>query len=234
MDFLLIRINKLIELGDFDNAKSLIDLISEIDNEEILIKKTEINLSLNNFDLVCLDIEKNRTKYKKKFCFGEKSLVNAYLGDVDLPNKDKKSIDIFILLKYSKDMSFYNLEKKLEKDEYFKTTYSLFKGGPYVMYVFTLKPMFKNDFKKFLKGKYSKFSQPAKIQIMRDRNTHSPLPLILRKDGKYRQYWETKLDAILPIDSEVWPIVEYDKEIFDKSEFKELMSISDLPLSLQR
>ena len=65
VDFLLIRINKLIELGDFDNAKSLIDLISEIDNEEILIKKTEINLSLNNFDLVCLDIEKNRTKYKK-------------------------------------------------------------------------------------------------------------------------------------------------------------------------
>ena len=65
VDLLLIRINKLIELGDFDNAKSLIDLISEIDNEEILIKKTEINLSLNNFDLVCLDIEKNRTKYKK-------------------------------------------------------------------------------------------------------------------------------------------------------------------------
>ena len=65
VDFLLIRINKLIELGDFDNAKLLIDLISEIDNEEILIKKTEINLSLNNFDLVCSDIEKNRTKYKK-------------------------------------------------------------------------------------------------------------------------------------------------------------------------
>ena len=64
-DFLLIRINKLIELGDFENAKSLIDLIPNIDNEEILVKKAEINLSLNNFDLVCSDVEINRTKYKK-------------------------------------------------------------------------------------------------------------------------------------------------------------------------
>ena len=64
-DYLLIRVNKLIELGDFENAKSLIDLIPNIDKEEILIKKNEINLSLNNFDLVCLDVEKNRIKYKK-------------------------------------------------------------------------------------------------------------------------------------------------------------------------
>jgi len=64
-DYLLIRVNKLIELGDFENAKSLIDLIPNIDNEEILIKKNEINLLLNNFDLVCLDVEKNRIKYKK-------------------------------------------------------------------------------------------------------------------------------------------------------------------------
>ncbi len=64
-DYLLIRVNKLIELGDFENAKSLIDFIPNIDNEEILIKKNEINLLLNNFDLVCLDVEKNRIKYKK-------------------------------------------------------------------------------------------------------------------------------------------------------------------------
>jgi len=55
-DFLLIRINKLIELGDFDNAKSLIDLIVNKDNEEILMKQAQINLSLNDFDLVCSNI----------------------------------------------------------------------------------------------------------------------------------------------------------------------------------
>ena len=160
-------------------------------------------------------------------------LVNAYLGDVHLLDWDEESIDIFILLKYSTHMSFYNLEKKLEKDKYFKTSYSLFRGT-YIIFVFTLNPMFKKDFKKFLKGKYSKFSQPAKIQIMRDRSIKSPMPFILRKDKEYRKYWEHKLDAILPPESEVWPIVEHDKELFDRSEFKELMGITNLPLSLMR
>jgi hypothetical protein len=40
-DLILIRINKLIELGDFDNAKSLIDLIiNDNYNEEISVKQT--------------------------------------------------------------------------------------------------------------------------------------------------------------------------------------------------
>ena len=67
LDLILIRINKLIELGDFDNAKSLIDLVNVQDNEEILIKHTEINLSLNNFDLVCSDIEDKRNNFKENF-----------------------------------------------------------------------------------------------------------------------------------------------------------------------
>ena len=64
-DLILIRINKLIELGDFENAKSLIDLIINKDNEEILMKQAQINLSLNNFDLVCSDIDEKRKNYKQ-------------------------------------------------------------------------------------------------------------------------------------------------------------------------
>ncbi len=67
IDLILIRINKLLQLGDFDNAKSLIDLVSDKNNEEILIKQTEINLSLNNFDLVCSDIENKRNDFKENF-----------------------------------------------------------------------------------------------------------------------------------------------------------------------
>ena len=160
-------------------------------------------------------------------------LVNAYLGDVDFPDEDKDFLDIFILLKYSKDISYYNLEKELEKDEYFKTSYSLFNGS-YIMFVFILNPKFEKDFNKFLKGKYSELSQPAKIHIMRDRSSTSPLPFILRKDKEYRKCLENKLNAVLPPDSEVWSIMEYDKELFDREEFKELMSIPNLPLSLMR
>lgn len=159
-------------------------------------------------------------------------LINAYLGDVNLLDWDLESPDVFVLLKYSGHIGFYNLEKELEQDQYFKTSYSLVQGK-YIMFVFTIGPAFIKDFKKFMDGKYSEFSHPAKIRIMRDRNVNSPMPLILEKDESLRKYWEQKLDAELPQKSEVWPIVDYNLELFDKSEFKELMGINtDLPANL--
>ena len=66
-NLILIRIKKLIELGDLESAKSLIEAISEKNNEEILMKQTEINISLNNFDLVCTGISEKRKKFKENF-----------------------------------------------------------------------------------------------------------------------------------------------------------------------
>ncbi|QDP52819.1 MAG: hypothetical protein Unbinned838contig1000_70 [Prokaryotic dsDNA virus sp.] len=159
-------------------------------------------------------------------------LVNAYLGDVSMLDWDLESPDVFVLLKYSGHITFYELEKELERNEHFKTSYSLFRGK-YIMFVFTIGPTFIDDFNKFMEGKYSKLSHPAKIRIMRHRKPNSPMPLILDKDKSLREYWELKLDAELPQKSEVWPIMNIDDELFDKSEFKELMGINeDLPLNL--
>ena len=115
----------------------------------------------------------------------EPFLVNAYLGDVSLLDWDLESPDVFALLKYSGHINFYDLEKELEKDEYFKTSYSLF-NGTYIMFVFTIGPTFIDDFNKFMDGKYSKLSHPAKIRIMRHRKKDSPMPLILDKDKSLR------------------------------------------------
>ena len=61
-----IRIKKLIELGDLENAKLLIDSIEDNQKSEMLRKiEVEINLSLNNFDLVCLDIDEQIRNYNK-------------------------------------------------------------------------------------------------------------------------------------------------------------------------
>ena len=159
-------------------------------------------------------------------------LVNAYLGDVSMLDWDLSSPDIFVLLKFSGHISFYNLEKELEKDENFKTSYSLIRGR-YIMFVFTISAAFLEDFNKFMDGKYSELSHPAKIRIMRHRKPSSPMPLILDKDKSLRVYWEKKLDAELLENQEVWPIVNKDEELFDKSEFKELMEINeDLPINL--
>lgn len=158
-------------------------------------------------------------------------LVNAYLGDAQLLDWDLESPDIFMLMKYSGQMHFYKLEKEIEKHEYFNTSYSLFRGR-YIMFVFTLGATFVKDYHLFLKGKYSKMSQPAKIRIMRHRTPKSAIPFILDKDLVMRTYWEKKLDAQLPEESEVWPIMSYDEELFDREQFKKQMSISDLPLNL--
>ena len=91
MDLILIRINKLIEIGDFENAKSLIDLVKWVpykeDNVEILIKQTEINLSLNNFDLACSDIEEKRKKFNENNFWAKVEIFCQILnGDTNKAN----------------------------------------------------------------------------------------------------------------------------------------------------
>ena len=92
-DLILIRISKLIELGDFENAKSLIDLVNKEDNEEILIKQTEINLSLNNFDLVCSNIEKKRKDFKQNIFWKKVEIFCQILND----NTNKANLSISLL-----------------------------------------------------------------------------------------------------------------------------------------
>ena len=37
-----------------------------------------------------------------------------------------------------------------------------------------------------------------------------------------------------PENSEVWPVINYDEELFDRVKFKKQMGITDLPASLAR
>ena len=116
IDLILIRINKLIELGDFDNAKLLIDLVNKKDNEEILIKKTEINLSLNNFDLVCSSIEEQRKSFKQNLFWRKVEIFCQILN-----GKTNKANLSLSLLKEEKNFNDENFLKIIDsliyKDE---------------------------------------------------------------------------------------------------------------------
>ena len=120
------------------------------------------------------------------------------------------------------------LEKELETNKYFNTSYSLW-GGKYIMFVFTISPSFKPDYDRFMQGKYSELSDPAKIRIMRHRAKDSPMPLILDKDSSLKIYWEDRLGVTLAANDEVWPILNKNDEFFDRNEFKKLMGIVDIP-----
>ena len=109
-EIILTRINKLIELGDFENAKLLIDLIiSNDENEEILRKQTEINLSLSNFDLVCSNIVEKRKKFKENFFWWKVEIFCQILNDES--NKANLSLT---LLKEKKDFSDENFFKIID------------------------------------------------------------------------------------------------------------------------
>ena len=121
-----IRIKKLIELGDLENAKLLIDSIEDNQKSEMLRKiEVEINLSLNNFDLVCLDIDEqirnyNKDLYWKKiqiFCQILNEEINkANLGLSLIKEDNEFNDDVFInivdSLIYKEDIDssqFYNI-----------------------------------------------------------------------------------------------------------------------------
>ena len=116
IDLILIRINKLIELGDFENAKSLIDLVNKKDNEEILIKQTEINLSLNNFDLACSNIEEQRKSFKQNLFWRKVEIFCQILNGKT--NKANLSVSLLKEEKNFNDENFLKIiESLIYKDE---------------------------------------------------------------------------------------------------------------------
>tara|TARA_R110000751_G_scaffold49529_5_gene110199 strand:- start:6225 stop:6818 length:594 start_codon:yes stop_codon:yes gene_type:complete len=160
-------------------------------------------------------------------------LINAYLGDVAFLDKLGNSPDIYVLMKYSKHLSYYNLEKDVKANKCFKESYPLLRGT-YIMYVFTLNKKFISDFENFQVGKYSEFSSPAKSMILKDRSSDSPMRSVLSRADSLREYWENRLDEVLPKDSELWSSIDYNKELFGLQEFKEVIGYVDLPASLTR
>ena len=116
IDLILIRINKLIELGDFDNAKSLIDLVNKKDNEEILIRQTEINLSLNNFDLACSNVEEQRKSFKQNLFWRKVEIFCQILNGKT--NKANLSVSLLKEEKNFNDENFLKIiDSLIYKDE---------------------------------------------------------------------------------------------------------------------
>ena len=77
-----IRIKKLLELGDLENTKLLIDSLSDYEkNEEIQKIEVEINLSFNNFDLVCSSIDEKIKKYKSDIYWKKIQIFCQILND---------------------------------------------------------------------------------------------------------------------------------------------------------
>ena len=153
--------------------------------------------------------------FTKKFY--EPYLVNAYLGDYDLNGYEEKRIYL-VLSNHDMSTKHMRIEDGLKNMLEFVDFYDILDGQ---MSVFIMKvpETFEEDYSKFLLGKYSEFSEEAKIAVLKGRSEKSSMPLIFRKDSKLKEYWEEKTGSIIPDGLEVWPVINIDNELLYKEKF---------------
>jgi hypothetical protein len=161
-----------------------------------------------------------RAKFNNRF-------INAYLYDSNVVkyNSDRLNKFVFIVVRNYRDKNF---------DTFYSTIIAM---GSYVddynldeVLVFIMKIPENNlkDFNLIMKGAYSQISAEAKKLILSNSffsGKAYTLPLILNKAEVLKNSWEERLSAISDdyvspgnlYDQEVWPIIDLEKEIFDKN-----------------
>jgi hypothetical protein len=185
-------------------------------------KKADYNLS-GYFIYPFLNI----INYYHKYCYDTYLFCNDF----------KVSIDeriIYVLFRFPiedcgdglvTNMHYIHLKEYLLKNEYYYVDFSLkdiYKDNlekegiydEYVCFVFKIPDNFSIDFDRFLKGEYSKYSNQAKERITGNYDKVNSLDIcqIVKKDLKRRHWLEDILNTSLPIDAELAPIYETEKE----------------------
>tara|TARA_R110000822_G_scaffold161822_11_gene302182 strand:- start:638 stop:1381 length:744 start_codon:yes stop_codon:yes gene_type:complete len=122
---------------------------------------------------------------------------------------------IALLYRWSGDPLFLKFEKALAQFRDFRKTYD--PSTNTVLFIFNIPKRTKDDFTNFLEGKYSKFSEQYKLDILRFHNIDDDgeVGQILWKDPARRVIMEEKLGCQIDLDSELLSIIDEEKETFN-------------------
>lgn len=157
----------------------------------------------------------------------ENGFINGYLSDSRRDVQHRNAV--YLLFKPD------NLDKFREflDNEYERTTYILddydYEDG-YVVVVYQLNPMWREDFMLVREGMYSRTSKefqkdfPKVIKIMKNGLHRDEISLqyrIFNKTFDLKDYWETKLDINFTDDMEVWNGFDINKETLDLDTVKQ-------------
>jgi hypothetical protein len=157
----------------------------------------------------------------------ENGYINGYMSDL---RRDVQHRNVVHLL-----FKPTNLDKFREflDNEYERTTYMVddydYEDG-YVVVVYQLNPMWKEDFMLVREGLYSRTSEefqkvfPKVIKIMKNGLHRDEISLqyrIFNKTLDLKEYWENKLDISFTEDMEVWDGFDIAKETLDLDNVKE-------------
>ena len=87
----------------------------------------------------------------------------------------------------------------------------------YTVFIMEILPQYHKEIELFKLGKYSEFSEEAKIVICRFRECQSVIKQVLYKEEPLKLLWEKTLDSKLPDNSELWSIYNSIEETLDVS-----------------
>ena len=148
----------------------------------------------------------------KHLFFYDSYLINCFIG-----TKEEGKGSIGVLYRNSKDPLF---SKFLNAVKQFKSFNEEIKISNELTYIkFNIPKKFKNDYKKFIDGEYSKFSPEYKETILKfhDVDIESQIAQILYKGKTRKQQLESSLGVQLDPDAELFSIINEDLELFDKN-----------------
>lgn len=141
--------------------------------------------------------------------FYDKFFLNCFMGT------DKEDDVLALLYRFSGIKSFIELEDALKKLTIFKRSEDPTEKT--VLYVFEVPHKYKKDYQRFLKGKYSEFSERYKNRILEFHNMSkdSVIGHILYKDDARRLELEEIVGEPLPKDAELHSIPNPKYENYD-------------------
>ncbi|MAV65127.1 MAG: hypothetical protein CMG00_08065 [Candidatus Marinimicrobia bacterium] len=139
--------------------------------------------------------------FSSYFDIVKQNLLNTYLYNEDYP--DLKN-HLFFLYRFSGDLVFIEYEDYLKTQKLFEVAYDPDKY--HVMYAFKIPSLYQGIYDKFIKGKYSKFSDDYKIQLFKFHAITDPdhrVAQVLFRHPDLREEWEEKLDVSISEEAEV-------------------------------
>lgn len=175
-------------------------------------------------DLFIMD---NKTKRTKTFYFlfpllGNfmsefPNIINCYLGDVDKTYTNS----LLALFKWSSTLAYSKFEDSLKDHPYFIESYE--PTRKHTMFVFKIPNTFKDNYNKFLTGKYSQLSNEYKIHILSFFSTSiqtQTLKAILYKEKERREKMEQLLEVKISKDIDLLDLINMKSETFNIKSFK--------------
>ena len=144
----------------------------------------------------------------RRLFFYDTLLINCYIGT----DTDKDCI--VLVYSYSDSLLFNKFERAIIKlNDFFKA----YETDKHVIFIFNVPREHIRNYKKFIAGKYSKFSLDYKLQILEfhDQEIEDPLGQILFRSERRRDIMEKALDAVIDEDSELYSIPNMEDEIFN-------------------